>query len=82
MIKLESKIIREILFFMRQHFKQPSTGARKLQNFLSPPFLSPPREPPQKNYSQYAAKQKIMNILRTTGRGLLTVQPGGGFLHR
>ncbi len=43
-IKLESKIIREILFFMRQHFKQPSTGARKLQNFLSPPFISPPHE--------------------------------------
>ena len=43
-IKLESKIIREILFFMRQHFKQPSTGARELQNFLSPPFISPPHE--------------------------------------
>lgn len=43
-IILESKIIREILFFMRKHFKQPSTGARKLQNFLSPPFISPPHE--------------------------------------
>ena len=82
MIKLESKIIRVVLYIYMQAFQTAQHRRKKAAEFSIAAFYIAAARAPQKNYSQYAAKQKIMNILRTTGRGLLTVQPGGGFLHR